>query len=71
MAGGGIPGGRVLGATDELGTAPVDFECTPGDVAASFLHSLGIDHHKEHLTNTGRPMRLVAEGKVIKDLFSA
>ncbi|HEY2250196.1 MAG TPA: DUF1501 domain-containing protein [Planctomycetaceae bacterium] len=71
MAGGGITGGRVFGATDELGMAPVDFACSPGDIAASFLNSLGIDHHKENTTNTGRPLRLVGVGRVIPELFES
>ena len=37
---------------------PKDRVISPDDVAASFMHSLGIDHHKEYHTPTGRPVRL-------------
>ena len=44
MAGGGIKGGMVYGATDELGYAAVDKVCTVHDMHATMLHCLGIDH---------------------------
>ena len=68
MAGGGIRGGRVLGASNENGTEPADVGYSPDDVAASFFHTLGIEHTKEYHTNTGRPVMIVREGNVIADL---
>ncbi len=47
MAGGGVRGGRVIGASDDKATAPAHEGFTPDDVAASFYHNLGIDHTKE------------------------
>jgi hypothetical protein len=44
MAGGGIQGGLVYGATDDLGYAAVDKVCTVHDMHATMLHLLGIDH---------------------------
>ena len=69
MAGGGIKGGRVLGASDEKGMGPKEKGYSPDDVAASFYHSLGIDPKKEYHTNTGRPVMIVRDGSVIRELF--
>lgn len=69
LAGGGIKGGQVLGASDEKGEAPAGDGFTPDDVAASFFTNLGIDPHKEYITATGRPVMLVRNGKVIRELF--
>lgn len=70
MAGGGISGGRVLGASNDKATEPLNDRYSPDDVAASFYHNLGIDHTKEYHTNTGRPVMLVRDGQVIQELFS-
>jgi uncharacterized protein (DUF1501 family) len=70
LAGGGLRGGQVLGESDETASAPKNDGFSPDDVAASFYHSLGIDHNKEYDTNTGRPITIVRDGKVIQKLFS-
>jgi len=70
MAGGGIRGGQVLGESDETASAPKNEGFTPDQVAASFYHALGIDHTKEYHTNTGRPIMIVRDGKVIDNLFA-
>jgi hypothetical protein len=69
MAGGGIRGGQVIGASDAHGMGPAAEPITPDEVAASFYHSLGIDFQKEYHTNTGRPVMIVRHGKVIRKLF--
>ncbi len=70
MAGGGISGGRVIGASDEKAMGPLNEAITPDDVAASFYHALGIDHQKEYHTSTGRPVMIVRDGHVLPELFS-
>lgn len=71
MAGGGVKGGQVLGESNELATLPKDEKgYSPDDVAASLYHTLGIDHTAEYHTNTGRPIMIVRDGKVINELFS-
>jgi hypothetical protein len=70
VAGAGIRGGQVVGATDEQGTRVTDIAGTPEDVAASCLAALGIDHQKEFDTSTGRPIQLVRDGAPIEKLFS-
>ena len=43
---------------------------SPDDVAASFYHSLGIDHTKEYHTTTGRPIAIVRDGHIIEKLLA-
>jgi len=69
LAGGGFGGGQVIGRTDKHGGEVVEDACTPPDVAASILHALGIDHHKEYQTATGRPVQIVRDGKIVESLF--
>jgi hypothetical protein len=70
LAGGGMKGGQVIGASDAKGEAPADGRgMSPDDVAASFYHSLGINSTKEYRTSTGRPVAIVRNGSVIPDLF--
>jgi hypothetical protein len=70
MAGGGISGGRVIGESDETASLPKVKGMSPDDVAASYFHALGIDHHHEFHTNTGRPVMVVRDGHVIPELFA-
>ncbi len=69
MAGGGVRPGQLVGGTNKNGDAPDDdTDITPDDIAATIYHSLGIDPRKEYYTNTGRPVTLVSEGRVM-DVF--
>ena len=68
LAGGGMEGGRVMGASDEKGEGPRDRVRSPDDVAATFYHALGIDHTKEYHSPTGRPVMIVRHGKPIPEL---
>ncbi len=71
LAGGGMRGGQVLGASDARAEAPADGRgISPDDVAASFYHSLGIDARKEYRTPTGRPVAIVRNGTVLRGLFA-
>lgn len=69
MGGGGVRGGQVLGGSDAKGEAPSERSFAPDDVAATFYHTLGIDPHKEYQTSTGRPVMIVRDGNVIRDLL--
>lgn len=70
MTGGGIQPGQLIGATDKNGEGPDDdTDIHPDDLGASMFHALGIDHHKEYYTRTGRPVSLIANGRVIRELF--
>jgi hypothetical protein len=70
LGGGGIKGGQVLGASDDKGQGPANEGYTPDDIAASFYHALGIDASKEYHTNIGRPITIVRNGSIIKELFA-
>jgi hypothetical protein len=66
MAGAGIPGGSILGRTDEEGGRPVDDEYFTEDIAATVYTKLGIPLDTIHTAPDGRPIRL-NEGRVIKE----
>lgn len=68
LAGGGMPGGQVIGESDQLGEGPRDRAITPDDVAATFYKSLGIDPRKEYHTPSGRPVMIVRHGNPIREL---
>ncbi|MGE0756400.1 MAG: DUF1501 domain-containing protein [Pirellulaceae bacterium] len=70
LAGGGMRGGQVLGASSDKGETPATGDgYSPDDVAASFYHSLGIDSTKEYHELTGRPIMIVRHGERIPELF--
>ena len=69
MAGGGVPGGQVVGESDPTASGPANEGFSPDDVAATFYTNLGIDPKKEYDTNTGRPITLVRHGEPIKALL--
>lgn len=58
LAGGGIRGGQVYGASDASGTEPVSLGCSPADLHATVYQALGIDHHAELHDQQGRPFRI-------------
>lgn len=71
MAGGGIQGGRIVGATDELGFSPAEEKIEVFDVQATILHLLGLDHAKLTYRFQGRDFRLTdVGGKVIRKLIT-
>jgi hypothetical protein len=70
FAGGGVKGGRVVGASDEIGAYPQDRPVTPAEVAATVYHALGIDLEHELTGPQGRPIPVVDYGvKPITELF--
>ncbi|MBI3207798.1 MAG: DUF1501 domain-containing protein [Candidatus Solibacter usitatus] len=58
MAGAGIRGGRVYGATDEFGLRPTVNPVDAHDVNATILRLLGVDHHRLTYFYQGRDQRL-------------
>jgi hypothetical protein len=70
LGGGGIQGGRVIGASDERAEKPATKPYGPEDLAATIYHALGIDPKTEFRTSQGRPIPIVpGDGEVIKELF--
>lgn len=70
LAGGGVKGGFVYGASDKLGAYPDEYPVTPADLAATIYWRFGFDPKHELHDLFGRPYRL-AEGRPITDLFVA
>ncbi len=70
MAGGDVQGGQAIGETDKLAGEPEGAGYSPEDIAASFFQNIGISPQKEFQTNVGRPINLVRDGQLIKQLFS-
>jgi Protein of unknown function (DUF1501) len=70
MAGGGIKGGTVHGATDDVGYKAVDSPHYFSDLHATILNQLGLNHEKMEIRTLGRTMRLVEEGAPIKEIIS-
>jgi uncharacterized protein (DUF1501 family) len=71
MAGGGIKGGTVYGATDEFGFAAVENRTSVHDLHATMLHLLGLDHEALTYRYAGRDFRLTdVHGNVIRDIVA-
>ena len=70
MAGGGIRGGQLIGATDKQGAEVTDRPITPEDMVATILHGLGIDHSRVLHTPLGRPVPIADGGRVVHELWS-
>src|SRR5439155_21523280 len=69
LAGGGIRGGVIHGASDRIGAYPAADPVTPGDLAATLYWRFGLDAETEMRDVTGRPYRL-AEGEPLRRLFA-
>jgi hypothetical protein len=68
MAGGGVRGGAVYGASDRIGAFPSVDPVTPGDLAATIFWRFGLDPAGEVHDRAGRPHRL-ATGEPLRRLF--
>jgi hypothetical protein len=62
MAGGGIEGGKIIGATDDLGLRAVEDKVHMHDAHATILTLLGLDHRKLTYLYQGREQRLTDIG---------
>ncbi|MHC2068275.1 DUF1501 domain-containing protein [Bremerella sp. T1] len=70
MAGGAIPGGRTIGATDELGLKAIENPLHVHDLHATIMRVLGIDHTKLIYRHKGRPERIdMNEGRAELDVL--
>jgi len=71
LAGGGVKGGTVHGATDEFGSAAVQDKVHPHDLHATILHCMGLDHEKLTYRFNGRDFRLTdVAGNVVKPVLA-
>jgi len=71
MAGGGIRGGTVYGATDEFGFQAIENRTSVHDLHATMLHLLGFDHERLTFRYAGRDFRLTdVHGHVIREVLA-
>jgi hypothetical protein len=71
MAGGGIKGGTIYGATDEFGFKAVENPVSAHDLHATILHLMGIDHERFTYRYAGRDFRLTdVFGRVVKEVIA-
>jgi hypothetical protein len=71
LAGGGVRGGTVYGATDEMGMKAVENVVTMHDLHATILHLLGLDHEKLTYRSGGRDFRLTdVAGRVVEGILA-
>jgi hypothetical protein len=71
LAGGGVKGGTVVGATDELGFLAIENKIHVHDLHATVLHLMGIDHERLTYRYSGRDFRLTdVSGVVVKGVMA-
>jgi hypothetical protein len=68
LAGGGVKGGQVIGATNAFGEIPAERPIGPPDLAFTILRLLGVNPEKELITPSGRPVKIMGEGSFISEL---
>jgi hypothetical protein len=71
LAGGGVKGGQVYGATDEFGFQAIENKVHVHDLHATILRLLGFDHEKLTYRYAGRDFRLTdVHGKIVQELIA-
>jgi hypothetical protein len=71
LAGGGVKGGLMYGATDEMGMHAVENRVHVHDLHATILHLLGLDHERLTYHYSGRNFRLTdVHGRVVHDILA-
>jgi arylsulfatase A-like enzyme len=71
MAGGGVKGGTVYGATDEFGFRAVHKPTHVHDLHATILHLMGLDHERLTYRYASRDFRLTdVHGNVLHELIA-
>jgi Protein of unknown function (DUF1501) len=71
LAGGGVKGGTVYGATDEFGFRAVEDRVHVHDLHATLLHLLGFDHERFTYRYAGRDFRLTdVSGRVVQEIIA-
>ena len=70
LAGGGLKGGHVHGASDRIGARPSLNPVLPADIVATLYHCLGISHDHELHDRLNRPFQLVPWGSPIQELLA-
>jgi uncharacterized protein (DUF1501 family) len=71
LAGCGVKGGQVIGATDKLGTEVIERPVLVADLFCTFCRALGINPRKENQSNVGRPLKIVENGHAVREVFGS
>lgn len=70
MAGGGIQGGALHGASDKIGAFPAADPCSPADIVATIYHCLGLSTEYQFRDLLGRPFHLVPWGEPLHGILA-
>ena len=71
LAGGGVRGGQVIGATDDIGYTPIERPVRPSDFHATLLQALGLDQYELYYEHHGRKeLVTVLGGDVVQEVFA-
>jgi len=70
FAGAGVRGGSVIGKTDKDGAFVTDRPVSPADVCYTVYEALGINPRKEIYTPDGRPLSILDQGDVVRELYA-
>jgi membrane-anchored protein YejM (alkaline phosphatase superfamily) len=71
MAGGGVKGGNIVGATDEIGFQAVENRVHVHDLHATMLRLMGLDHKRLTYRYAGRDFRLTdVHGRIVDEVFA-
>lgn len=69
VAGGGFRHGQIIGATERDGGQILERPVTPGDLAATIFHHMGVPRDLTYLDNRGRPRSVIESGQPIAELL--
>lgn len=69
LSGGGIAGGRVVGATNEAGVEIQDRPVSVADLFSTLYASFGVDPRKEFMSQARRPLKILEGGEPVKELM--
>lgn len=69
LAGGGVKAGYAHGTSDALAAEPESDATSPGDLAATMFHLMGIDYNKKLMTTDLRPVQIAYDGAPITPIL--
>jgi len=69
MAGGGLKGGSVIGATNAKGEHPIRRAIKPGNMLATVYHVLGIDPSQTFVDHAGRPVAILDDREPLREVL--
>ena len=69
LAGAGVKGGQVIGATDKEGVEVAERPVSVPDLFCTFCQALDINPRVENQSDVGRPLKIVETGRAVEDVF--